>query len=75
MIAWWYQTHFVVEETKTKQNRKPRNVLLRTAPGLPSRGHAILVSFYVAINLALTFTNAHNPALGLTGTLGGRAAW
>ncbi|KAL7919814.1 ferric reductase NAD binding domain-containing protein [Trichoderma austrokoningii] len=53
-------------------SRKPRNILLHTAPGLPSLGHAVLVSLYVAINLALTFTNIINPAIG---TLGGRAAW
>ncbi|EHK45353.1 uncharacterized protein TrAtP1_003639 [Trichoderma atroviride] len=56
-------------------SRKPRHVLLHTAPGLPSRGHAILVSLYVVINIALAFTNINNPVIGLTGTMGGRAAW
>ncbi|GFP56418.1 ferric/cupric reductase transmembrane component 1 [Trichoderma asperellum] len=56
-------------------SRKPRNVLLHTAPGVPSRGHAVLVSLYVAINLILTFTNINNPDIQLTAIIGGRAAW
>ncbi|KAM0257183.1 hypothetical protein ACHAQJ_004545 [Trichoderma viride] len=56
-------------------SRKPRNVLLRTAPGLPSRGHAILVFFYLAINIILTFTSIDNSVLKETSNIGGRAAW
>lgn len=70
-------THFVVKRLRQRSGeyRKPRNVLLHTAPGVPSRGHAVLVSLYVAINLILTFTNINNPDIQLTAIIGGRAAW
>ncbi|KAL7932266.1 ferric reductase NAD binding domain-containing protein [Trichoderma chlorosporum] len=57
-------------------SRKPRNVLLRTAPGLPSRGHAILVFLYFAINIILTFTDIDNTSfLNMNSNLAARAAW
>ncbi|KAL7786264.1 ferric reductase NAD binding domain-containing protein [Trichoderma ceciliae] len=56
-------------------SRKPRNVLLRTAPGLPSRGHAIIVFFYFAINIIVTFTNIDNSVITMTSNLASRTAW
>ncbi|KAL6700406.1 ferric reductase NAD binding domain-containing protein [Trichoderma pleuroticola] len=56
-------------------SRKPRNVLLRTAPGLPSRGHAILVFFYLAINIIVTFTDIDNSVITMNSNLAARAAW
>ncbi|KAK3682147.1 ferric reductase NAD binding domain-containing protein [Podospora appendiculata] len=37
--------------------RYGRNILIRKVPGFSSAGHALLVSAYVAINVACTFTN------------------
>ncbi|UKZ73309.1 hypothetical protein TrVFT333_000952 [Trichoderma virens FT-333] len=56
-------------------SRKPRNVLIRTAPGLPSRGHAILVFLYIAINIIVTFTDMDNSVFTLNSNLAARAAW
>ncbi|KAL6878536.1 ferric reductase NAD binding domain-containing protein [Trichoderma novae-zelandiae] len=56
-------------------SRKPRNVLLRTAPGLPSRGHAILVFLYLAINIIVTFTDIDNSVMKMNSNLAARAAW
>ncbi|KAL5086977.1 hypothetical protein Trisim1_008540 [Trichoderma cf. simile WF8] len=56
-------------------SRKPRNVLLRTAPGLPSRGHAIIVFFYLAINIIVTFTDIDNSVITMNSNLAARAAW
>ncbi|KAL6799172.1 ferric reductase NAD binding domain-containing protein [Trichoderma sp. SZMC 28013] len=56
-------------------SRKPRNALLRTAPGLPSRGHAILVFFYLAINIIVTFTDIDNSVITMNSNLAARAAW
>ncbi|KAH0498517.1 hypothetical protein TgHK011_005769 [Trichoderma gracile] len=56
-------------------SRKPRNVLLRTAPGLPSRAHAILVFLYLAINIIITFTDIDNSVMKMNSNLASRAAW
>ncbi|PTB69974.1 hypothetical protein BBK36DRAFT_151836 [Trichoderma citrinoviride] len=56
-------------------SRKPRNVLLRTAPGLPSRGHAFLVFLYFAINIIITFTDIDNSVMKMNSNLAARAAW
>ncbi|TFB04152.1 Ferric reductase transmembrane component 4 [Trichoderma ghanense] len=56
-------------------SRKPRNVLLRTAPGLPSRGHAILVFLYLAVNIIITFTDIDNSVMKMNSNLASRAAW
>ncbi|RFU77961.1 ferric reductase like transmembrane component [Trichoderma arundinaceum] len=56
-------------------SRKPRNVLLRTAPGLPSRGHAILVFFYLAINIIVTFTDIDNSVISMSPNLASRTGW
>ncbi|KAH6604817.1 hypothetical protein Trco_006524 [Trichoderma cornu-damae] len=55
--------------------RKPRRVLLHTAPGLPSRGHAILVFLYLAINIILTFTNIDNSVFTMNSNVASRTAW
>lgn len=34
-----------------------RNLLVRKIPGFKSAGHALVVTAYVAINLAVAFTN------------------
>ncbi|KAL7811028.1 ferric reductase NAD binding domain-containing protein [Trichoderma aethiopicum] len=56
-------------------SRKPRNILLRTAPGLPSRAHAILVFLYLAINIIITFTDIDNSVMKMNSNLAARAAW
>lgn len=38
-------------------HRIVRKVLVRKVPGFKSAGHALLVTTYVAINLAVSFTN------------------
>ncbi|KAL8363529.1 hypothetical protein RB601_009343 [Gaeumannomyces tritici] len=38
-------------------SRLLRNVLLRQAPGFHSSGHGVLVAIYVAVNVAMIFTN------------------
>ena len=45
---------------------------MRKVPGFRSAGHAITVTAYVAINLAVTFTNVDTTSLG---SLGHRFGW
>lgn len=44
---------------------------MRKVPGFKSAGHAILVAAYVAVNLAIVFTNIDNSM----GNLGNRFGW
>ncbi|KAL2264934.1 hypothetical protein VTJ83DRAFT_7444 [Remersonia thermophila] len=52
--------------------RLARNVLVRKVPGFKSAGHALLVTAYVAINLALSFTDVDTTSMG---SLGHRFGW
>ncbi|KAK5661684.1 hypothetical protein OQA88_9784 [Cercophora sp. LCS_1] len=55
-----------------RASRLVRNVLVRKAPGFKSAGHAFLVTAYVGINLAVTFTNLDTSSMS---TCGSRFAW
>ncbi|KAK0616286.1 ferric reductase NAD binding domain-containing protein [Immersiella caudata] len=46
-----------------RASRLVRNILVRKVPGFNSAGHALLVSTYVAINLAITFTNLDKSSI------------
>jgi hypothetical protein len=52
-----------------------RNLLMRKVPGLPSIGHVILATVYVAINIVITFTNMDNSSLSLHNNLASRTGW
>ncbi|KAK4100057.1 hypothetical protein N658DRAFT_516945 [Parathielavia hyrcaniae] len=52
-------------------SRLLRNLLIRKVPGFKSAGHAIVVTAYVAINAAITFTNVPgNPLSSLAHRFG-----
>ncbi|KAK5987415.1 putative ferric reductase transmembrane component-like protein [Cladobotryum mycophilum] len=56
-------------------SRKSRNLLLRKVPFLPSGGHAVIVTLYVAINLTLLFTNVNFKYMPLVSDYGARTGW
>ncbi|KAJ6443383.1 Ferric reductase-like transmembrane component [Purpureocillium lavendulum] len=62
-------------KSKCAKGRKIRSVSIRSFPGLPSVGHAGLVSLYVAINIIVTFTNIDNKNLGMITNIAARTAW
>jgi len=49
-----------------------RNILVRKIPGFKSAGHALLITTFVAINLAVTFTNLDTSS---NTTIASRFAW
>ncbi|KAK4042644.1 ferric reductase NAD binding domain-containing protein [Parachaetomium inaequale] len=53
-------------------SRLVRNLLVRKVPGFKSAGHALLITAYVAINLAIGLTNVD---ISTTGSLGHRCGW
>ncbi|KAK4126680.1 hypothetical protein N657DRAFT_566591 [Parathielavia appendiculata] len=53
-------------------SRLLRNLLIRKITGFKSAGHAIVVTTYVAINAAITFTNVDTKSLG---SLAHRFGW
>ncbi|KAL8392433.1 hypothetical protein RB595_002577 [Gaeumannomyces hyphopodioides] len=53
-------------------SRMLRNLLLRKIPGFHSSGHGVLVSIYVAVNVAMIFTNID---LSRTSNLAARCGW
>ncbi|KAK0644529.1 ferric reductase NAD binding domain-containing protein [Cercophora newfieldiana] len=53
----------VLGEPFVKASRLVRNVLVRKVPGFNSAGHALLVTTYVATNLAVTFTNLDTSSM------------
>ncbi|KAK4154164.1 ferric reductase NAD binding domain-containing protein [Chaetomidium leptoderma] len=53
-------------------SRLVRNLLVRKVPGFKSAGHAIVVTAYVVINLAVLFTNVDTTSMG---SLGHRFGW
>ncbi|EAQ84669.1 hypothetical protein CHGG_08683 [Chaetomium globosum CBS 148.51] len=53
-------------------SRLVRNLLVRKVPGFKSAGHAMVIMAYVAINLAIVFTNVDTSSMG---SLGHRFGW
>ncbi|KAH6842565.1 ferric reductase NAD binding domain-containing protein [Chaetomium sp. MPI-CAGE-AT-0009] len=53
-------------------SRFARNLLVRKVPGFKSAGHALVIMAYVAITLAVTFTNIDVSSMG---TLAHRFGW
>lgn len=51
-----------------------RNILVRKVPGFKSAGHALLVTAYVALNIAVSFTNFTKVELSM-GSLASRFGW
>lgn len=47
-----------------------RNLLVRKVPGFTSSGHVLVVASYVAINLALTFTNVQITSASIANRCG-----
>ncbi|POR38555.1 Putative ferric reductase transmembrane component [Tolypocladium paradoxum] len=56
-------------------SRKVRNMSLRSAPALPSVGHAGLISLYVAVNIIVTFTNLDNNNMSMILNVASRTGW
>jgi hypothetical protein len=52
--------------------RMARNILVRKIPVFKSAGHALLITTFVAINLAVTFTNLDTSS---NTTIASRFAW
>lgn len=42
-----------------------RNLLVRKVPGFTSSGHVLVVAAYVAINVAVTFTNVQMEPINI----------
>jgi hypothetical protein len=56
----------------TDRLRLARNLLVRKVPGFKSAGHAILITAYVAVNLAVTFSEVDFKSMA---ALGHRFGW
>jgi hypothetical protein len=56
----------------TDHLRLARNLLVRKVPGFKSAGHAILITAYVAVNLAVTFSEVDFKSMA---ALGHRFGW
>lgn len=44
-------------------------------PGLPSRGHAVLATLFIGINLVVSFAHNDNNNLGIQTNLAARWGW
>ncbi|CAN8106228.1 unnamed protein product [Discula destructiva] len=75
ILAHWLRVLFNKLSTSPKNplrtvSRFVRNLLVRSFPGLPSTGHALVVAAYLAMNLALTFTNVTIKASSIANRCG-----
>lgn len=59
----------------TAGTRILRRTLLPRFPGLPSRGHAVLVILFLGVNLVVSFVHMDNNNLGIQTNLAARWGW
>ncbi|PHH89912.1 hypothetical protein CDD83_4975 [Cordyceps sp. RAO-2017] len=59
----------------TRLSRSIRSVTLRSAWGLPSLGHVIVVGVYVVVNLVIAFANLGRDDLPMITNVASRTAW
>ncbi|KAJ3514874.1 hypothetical protein NM208_g15023 [Fusarium decemcellulare] len=55
--------------------RTIRAACLQKFPGLPSGGHLIIITAYLAINVVVTFTNMDNQNMSLLSNVASRTGW
>ena len=71
VCTYHYLNSILIKQSLLKY-RAARSVLIRKFPGFSSNGHVLLVTAYVGINAALTFTGVD---LTSGGSLGNRFGW
>ncbi len=67
-----YPSRLVWRSGLTRHFRLVRNLLVRKVPGFKSAGHSLVVTAYVTINLAVTFTNMETVSVA---NLAHRLGW